>query len=62
MNELTRAEADAIADVRQNKLEREFEAAKNEPYVPDLQTLGGNWRGYIAVWNHPRSATDRNQA
>ncbi len=47
MGELTREEADAIADVRQNKLEREFEAAKNEPYVPDLQTLGGNWKGYI---------------
>ncbi|MCC6508404.1 MAG: 2-oxoglutarate dehydrogenase E1 component [Pirellulaceae bacterium] len=47
MGELTREEADAIADVRQNKLEREFEAAKNEPYVPDLQTLGGIWRGYL---------------
>lgn len=47
MGGLTRAEADAIADVRQNKLEREFEAAKNEPYVPDLQTLGGHWSGYI---------------
>lgn len=47
MGELTREEADAIADVRQNKLEREFEAAKNEPYVPGLQTLGGYWRGYI---------------
>ncbi len=33
--------------MRQNKLEREFEAAKKEPYVPGLQTLGGYWRGYI---------------
>lgn len=47
MGEFTREEADAIADVRQNKLEREFEAAKSEPYVPDLQTLGGYWSGYI---------------
>ena len=47
MGELTREEADAIADVRQNKLEREFEAAKKEPYVPGQQTLGGYWRGYI---------------
>ena len=47
MGEFTREEADAIADVRQNKLEREFEAAKSEPYVPDLQTLGGYWSGYL---------------
>lgn len=47
MGELTREEADAIAEVRQNKLEREFEAAKSEPYVPDLQTLGGYWSGYL---------------
>ncbi len=47
MGELTREEAEAIADIRQNKLEREFEAAKNEPYVPDLQTLGGYWSGYM---------------
>ncbi|MFO1064455.1 MAG: 2-oxoglutarate dehydrogenase E1 component [Pirellulales bacterium] len=46
MGEVTREEADAIAEVRQNKLEREFEAAQKEPYVPVSQSLGGHWTGY----------------
>ena len=44
---ITRQEADSIAEVRQNKLEREFEAAQKEEYVSDLQTLGGHWSGYF---------------
>ncbi len=46
MNEITRQEADAIAEVRQTKLEREFELAQQEEFVEDLQTMGGNWQGY----------------
>jgi 2-oxoglutarate dehydrogenase E1 component len=45
MNEITRQEADAIAEVRHNKLEREFELAQREEFVEDLQTMGGNWQG-----------------
>lgn len=46
MGEITRQEADALAEVRQAKLEREFELAQQEEYVDDLQTLGGYWQGY----------------
>ncbi len=46
MGEITRQEADAITEVRQAKLEREFELAQQEEYVNDLQTMGGAWQGY----------------
>lgn len=46
LNEITREEADAIAEVRQAKLEREFELAQQEEFVDDLQTMGGYWQGY----------------
>ncbi len=46
MGEITRQEADAIAEVRQAKLEREFELAQKEEFVDDLQTMGGAWQGY----------------
>lgn len=47
MGEITRQEADAIAEVRQAKLEREFELAQKEEYVSDLQTMGGYWQGFF---------------
>ncbi|MCA9129782.1 MAG: 2-oxoglutarate dehydrogenase E1 component [Planctomycetales bacterium] len=47
MGEITRQEADAIAEVRQSKLEREFELAQQEEYIDDLQTMGGYWKGYF---------------
>lgn len=47
MNELTRQEADAVAEVRHNRLSREFELAKTEPFVHDLQSLTGYWAGYF---------------
>jgi 2-oxoglutarate dehydrogenase E1 component len=47
MNELSRQEADAIAEVRHNRLSREFELAKTEPFVHDLQSLTGYWAGYF---------------
>ncbi len=46
MGELSRQEADAIAEIRQNKLAQEFELAKSEQFVSDAQTLGGHWSGY----------------
>ncbi|GIW97928.1 MAG: 2-oxoglutarate dehydrogenase E1 component [Pirellulaceae bacterium] len=46
LGEITRQEADAIAEVRQAKLEREFELAQQEDFVEDLQTLGGHWQGF----------------
>jgi 2-oxoglutarate dehydrogenase E1 component len=47
MNELTRQEADSIAEVRHSRLSREFELAKTEPFVHDLQSLTGYWAGYF---------------
>ena len=47
MGELSRQEADAIHEVRQTKLSKEFELAKREPFVSDAQTLGGCWQGYF---------------
>ena len=58
MNEITRQEADAIAEVRHNKLEREFELAQQEEFVADLQTMGGNWQGYFGG---PEPDTDPTQ-
>jgi 2-oxoglutarate dehydrogenase E1 component len=46
MNELTRQEADSIAEVRHNRLSKEFELAKTEPFVHDLTSLTGIWSGY----------------
>jgi 2-oxoglutarate dehydrogenase E1 component len=58
MGELTRQEADAIAEVRQSKLEREFELAKSEEFVSDLQTQGGHWAGFFGGPEQPDSAPE----
>jgi 2-oxoglutarate dehydrogenase E1 component len=47
MNGLTRQEADSISEGRHNRLSREFELAKSEPFVYDLSTLTGIWDGYF---------------
>jgi len=39
--------AETVINQRQEKLEREFEASRTEPFVPDTQTLGGTWEGYF---------------
>ncbi len=46
LGEITLEEAEEIRRKRQQKLEREFEASKTEPFVPDTQTLGGCWQSY----------------
>jgi|688.fasta_scaffold00010_20 2-oxoglutarate dehydrogenase E1 component len=45
--DFTRQEADQLAEMRQAKLEREFELAQKEEYVSDLQTMGGAWHGFF---------------
>lgn len=47
MNGMTRQEADAIAEARHAQLSREFELAKSEPFVYDLQSMTGYWAGYF---------------
>lgn len=46
MNEVTREEADMIAERRKEELQREFDAAQSETYKPDLQTMAGQWTEY----------------
>lgn len=53
--DFTRQEAENLAEVRQAKLEREFELAQKEEYVSDLQTMGGHWHGY---YGGPEPARD----
>jgi 2-oxoglutarate dehydrogenase E1 component len=47
MNGMTRQEAHAIDEARHAKLTREFELAKSEPFVYDLQSMTGCWSGYF---------------
>ncbi|MBL8891121.1 MAG: 2-oxoglutarate dehydrogenase E1 component [Planctomycetaceae bacterium] len=46
MNEVTREEADRIAEARRSKLQSDFERANVEKYEPDTQTMGGHWESY----------------
>ena len=47
MNGMSRLEADAISEDRHQQLTREFELAKSEPFVHDLQSMTGIWKGYF---------------
>jgi len=47
LGKITEKEADAISRARTEKLESEFEASKNEAFVPDTQTLAANWTEYF---------------
>lgn len=46
MGEVTREEADAIAENRQDTLQAEFDLAKARTFESDTQSLGGYWKGY----------------
>lgn len=46
MNEVTREEADQIAEARKGKLQSDFDRASNEEYQPDTQSMGGYWQSY----------------
>ena len=46
LGEITRDDAEQIAQQRSHELEQEFEEAKGERYTPDHQSLGGVWQGY----------------
>jgi len=47
LGKITADEADQINKERTEKLESEFEASKNETFVPDTQTLAANWSEYF---------------
>ncbi len=46
MGEVSRIEAELIAQRRHETLQREFDSARETVYKPDAQTLGGYWAGY----------------
>ncbi|TWU65075.1 2-oxoglutarate dehydrogenase E1 component [Crateriforma conspicua] len=46
LGKITAEEAEEINRERTEKLETEFEASKNEPFVADTQTLAANWADY----------------
>ncbi len=47
LGKITAEEAEEIGRERTEKLESEFEASKNLPFVPDTQTLAANWSEYF---------------
>ncbi len=57
LGKITPKEAEQIQQERTEKLEREFEASKNEAFVPDTQTLAANWSEYFGG-QEPTEPTD----
>jgi len=57
LGEISQEEAEQIQQERMEKLESEFEASKNEPFVPDTQTLSANWSEYFGG-REPHEPTD----
>ena len=57
LGKITQQEAEQIQKERTEKLESEFEASKNEPFVPDTQTLSDNWSEYFGG-QEPSDLTD----
>ena len=57
LGKITAEEAEEIGRARTAKLEREFEASKNETFVPDTQTLAANWSEYFGGME-PAEAAD----
>lgn len=57
LGKITQQEAEQIQKDRTEKLESEFEASKNEPFVPDTQTLSDNWSEYFGG-EEPSDPTD----
>ena len=47
LGKISPEEAEGIQQERTEKLESEFAASKNEPFVPDTQTLAANWSDYF---------------
>jgi len=47
LGKISSVEAEEIQQKRTEKLESEFAASKNEPFVPDTQTLAANWSDYF---------------
>ena len=57
LGSITDEEAAQLTESRVRKLETEFEASKNEKFVPDTQTLAADWSDYYGG-NEPVDPTD----
>ena len=57
IGEISVEEGEDIQQKRTEKLESEFEASKNEQFVPDTQTLAANWSEYFGG-QEPSETTD----
>jgi 2-oxoglutarate dehydrogenase E1 component len=57
LGQVTQADADQIAESRKQTLDGEFEAAKNESFTADMQSLDGYWQGYTGG-PEPQDAID----
>ena len=57
IGKITQDEAEEIQRNRTEKLESEFEASKNEKFVPDTQTLAENWSDFFGG-REPAEPTD----
>ena len=57
LGKISEAEAEEIQKERTEKLETEFEASKNETFVPDTQTLAANWQDYFGG-DEPKEPVD----
>ncbi|MGI9472153.1 MAG: 2-oxoglutarate dehydrogenase E1 component, partial [Rubripirellula sp.] len=57
LGKISPEEAEEIQQERTEKLESEFEASKNEPFVPDTQTLSASWSEYFGG-HEPHEKTD----
>ena len=53
LGEIKAEEAEEIQEKRTKKLESEFEASKNQTFVPDTQTLAKNWSEYYGGLESP---------
>ena len=47
LGQITEDEIQQLKQTRLDKLEGEFEQSKNEPFVPDTQTLAADWSDYF---------------
>ncbi|MEM6688752.1 MAG: 2-oxoglutarate dehydrogenase E1 component [Planctomycetota bacterium] len=57
LGEITKEEAEELTQQRIKKLESEFEASKNQRFVPDTQTLAANWSEFFGGLE-PTETTD----
>ncbi len=59
LGEVTKQEADQIAEMRKSKLEADYASTQEETYRTDFQSMGGYWSDYFGG-HEPEEETDTN--